>query len=287
MSEEEIDMENYSQEELFWKESTKEYVPMSDGAELLVYYTKKGGQNKKTILFLPGYATGVFSWSDLWDELHTEYDLYVFESREKNSSKVKWKHKADMNRLGLDVKETIEHFKFDQNNLFMIGSSFGCSTSARAMAEKWFKPAGILYNGPSVKFILPRKILWLAYILPAFVLQVIGIPIIRLWISIMFPKGFQKKHYNDFLGNANAMRWKKTLSTSRWNALEDYAKVPCKTWVTLDPDDSLHTVEFVETILSTIPDSTLVKVPSYNYMHHYPGARNFAKQIKELIESLE
>ena len=83
------------------------------------------------------------------------------------------------------------------------------------------------------------------------------------------------------------MRWKKTLSTSQWNALEDYAKIPSKTWVTLDPDDSLHTVEFVETILSTIPDSTLVKVPSYNYMHHYPGARNFAKQIKELIESLE
>jgi len=46
-------------------------------------------------------------------------------------------------------------------------------------------------------------------------------------------------------------------------------------------------VEFVETILSTIPGSTLVDVPSYNYMHHYPGARKFAKQIKELIESLE
>ncbi len=284
MTSSELDMETYTQAEKFWKDTKKEYIKMSDGAELLVYYTNKiKDSKKKTIFFFPGYATGVFSWSDLWDELYKEYNLYVFESREKDSAKVKWKHKGNMDRFGLDIKETIDYFGIDEKNIFAIGSSFGCSQVARAVVNEGFNPSGILFNGPSTKFILPRKILWLAYIIPAFVLQFIGIPIIKLWISTMYPKGFQRKHYHDFVNRANAMKWKKTLPVSRWNALVDYAEMDVPTWIVLDPHDSLHTEEFASTIISTIKNSQLVKVPDYNYMHHLPGAKEWAQRIGAII----
>jgi alpha-beta hydrolase superfamily lysophospholipase len=114
-------VDEYIQDELFWKESKKEYVKMGDGAELLCFYTNNGNNPKKpTILFIPGYGTGVFSWSDLWDELFQDYDFYVLDSREKATSKVKWKHKGDMNTLGHDIKEVIEHFNFNHMKLFII-----------------------------------------------------------------------------------------------------------------------------------------------------------------------
>jgi len=278
-------VEDYIQDELFWKESQKEYIKMRDGVELLCFYTKKSKDPEKPIiLFIPGYGTGVFSWSDLWDELYQDYDLYVFDSREKDTSKVKWKHNGDMNTLGYDVKEAIEHFNFDQKKLFIISASYGCSMQGRALAQGWINPAGTLLIGPSLKFILPRKVLWLAYILPSILMRFPGKLIVKTWVKMMVPPGFQRKAYLDFIGRASGMKWKKTLSTSRWDASEDYSKIKCPTWVTKDPNDSLHLVEFSETIKRLLPHATIVDVPDYLFMHHYPGVKEFGKMIKGYIE---
>lgn len=281
------DVENYVQDELFWKESKKEHIKMRDGAELLCFYTKKGNDSSKpSVLFIPGYGTGVFSWSDLWDELYKDHDFYVFDSREKDTSKVKWKHKGDMNTLAYDIKEVIEHFNFDQNKLFIISASYGCSMQGRALAEGWINPAGTLFIGPSIKFILPRKILWLAYILPSFLMRFPGRQIVKAWIKIMVPLGFQRKAYLDLVGRASGMKWKKTLSTSRWDASEDYSKIKCPTWVTKDPNDKLHLVEFTETVKRLLSHATIVEVPDYLFMHHYPDVEKFGKMIKGYINEI-
>jgi hypothetical protein len=283
----EPDLETYIQEKIFWEKSSKEYVTMSDGAELLCSYTT---QNKSssgiTILFGPGYGTGVPSWTDLWDELSPDFDFFVFDSREKSTSRVKWGHKANMERLGLDIKEIVEHFKFDESKLIIISASFGCSTLARAIVETDLNPAGIVFIGPSIKFILPRKILWLAYLIPSFILQYIAFPIVKLWINLVIPKGFQRKNYHGFISRANAMRWKKTLSIAKWNAMVDYEKITVPALITKDSKDALHTVSFSDNISAAIEGSRILEVPSYNYMHHRPGVKEFAQSLKDFIEEI-
>jgi len=281
------DLETYIQENIFWNKSRKEYVTMSDGAELLCFYTKQEkNPSGITILFGPGYGTGVPSWTDLWDELSPHYDFFVFDSREKSTSKVKWSHKADMDRLSQDIKEIVNHFNFDERKLIVISASFGCSTLARAIVGYELEPAGIVFIGPSVKFILPRKILWLAYIIPAFIAQYIGFPIIKLWINIIIPKGFQRKNYHGFISGANAMRWKKTLSIAKWDAMIDYEKVKTPALITKDSKDALHTVSFSDNISAAIVGSRILEVPGYNYMHHRPGVKEFAHSLKEFIKEV-
>ncbi|MCG3220573.1 MAG: hypothetical protein H7641_04260 [Candidatus Heimdallarchaeota archaeon] len=65
---------------------------------------------------------------------------------------------------------------------------------------------------------------------------------------------------------------------------EDYSKIKCPTWVTKDPNDSLHLVEFSETIKRLLPHATIVDVPDYLFMHHYPGVKEFGNMIKGYIE---
>ncbi len=281
------DLETYTQEKLFWNKSDKEYITMSDGAELLCFYNKqKKNPSDIAILFGPGFGTDVPSWTDLWDELSQHYDFYVFDSREKSTSKAKWSHKADMNRLGQDIKEIVTHFKFDENKLIIISASFGCSTLARAIVGYGLKPAGIVFIGPSIKFILPRKILWLAYIIPSFVLQYIAFPIVKLWIRLIIPEGFQRNNYQGFIGGANAMRWKKTLSISKWNAMVDYEKITTPALITKDSKDALHTVSFSDNISAAIEGSRILEVPGYNYMHLRPGVKIFAQSLMEFINEI-
>jgi len=283
----EPDLETYTQEKIFWEKSTKEYVEMSDGAELFCSYAKQDeNSNGTTILFGPGYGTGVPSWTDLWDELSTDFDFYVFDSREKSTSKVKWSHKADMERLGQDIKEIVEYFKFDESKLVIISASFGCSTLARAIVGYNLNPAGIIFIGPSTKFILPRKILWLAYLIPSFISQYIAFPIVKLWINMIIPKGFQRKNYHGFISSANAMRWKKTISIAKWNAMVDYEKIKTPAFITKDSKDALHTVSFSDNISAAIEGSRILEIPSYNYMHHQPGVKEFAQSLKDFIEEI-
>lgn len=281
------EQETYSQEKTFWNQSIKEYVTMSDGAELLCFYSKpEKNPNGITILFGPGFSTDVPSWTDLWDELAPYYDFYVFDSREKSTSKVKWGHKADMDRLGQDIKEIVDHFKFEERKLIVISASFGCSTLARAMVGYGLNPAGIVFIGPSIKFILPRKILWLAYVIPSFVLQYIAFPIVKLWIRLIIPEGFQRNNYQGFIGGANAMRWKKTISISKWNAMVDYEKITAPALITKDSKDALHTVSFSDNISTAIEGSRILEVPGYNYMHLRPGVKEFAQSLKDFIKEI-
>ena len=278
------DLDTYTQEKEFWNKSTKKYVRMSDGAELRCYFTKhEKNSSGLTILFSPGYGTDIPSWTDLWDELSPHCDFFVFESREKSSSKVKWNHKADMDRLGQDVKEIVDYFNFDEKKLIIISASFGCSTLARSIVGYGLNPICIVFIGPSTKFILPRKILWLAYLIPSFIAQYIGFPIVKLWIKLVIPAGFQRKTYLGFIGGANAMRWKKTISIAKWNAMVDYEKVVVPALITKDTKDALHTTSFSDNISATIKGSRILNVPSYEYMHHLPGVKEFAQSIRDFI----
>ncbi|MHA1303338.1 MAG: hypothetical protein ACTSPI_06525 [Candidatus Heimdallarchaeaceae archaeon] len=213
---------DYKQDTSFYDQTTKEYVPMSDGAELLHYYFKHENDSERfTIFFVPGFNTGTFSWNDQWSHLYKHFNLYVQEKRERKSAKVKWSHKANMDRLALDVKEAIEYFGIDEEKLVLMGPCIGASIIAHAVAERFVSPAGVVLNSPPQKFFIPRALLPLAYILPSFFMAIVGKPLLIAWLNISMPKGKQRDIYIRNLKNATGMRWKKFLAVTQWDSFVD------------------------------------------------------------------
>ncbi|MHA1353004.1 MAG: hypothetical protein ACTSPP_09480 [Candidatus Heimdallarchaeaceae archaeon] len=276
--------EDYVQDTSFYEEAKKEYVPMSDGAELLHYYTNK---NKDyTIFFVPGFNTGPFSWNDLWSHLYKDYNLYVQEKREMKSAKVKWGHKANMDRLSLDVKEAMDYLDLDEKKTFLMGPCIGASIISHAVATKKIEPLGVILNGPPKKFFLPKALLPLAYVLPAFFMGIIGKPLLVIWLNLSMPKGKQRDIYISNIRNATGMRWKKFLAVAWHDSFVDYPHVNCPALITGATEDRMHEAVIAKQVAEMIPKGEYVDTPSYYFAHYNPGAKEYAQIVKDFIEKI-
>ncbi len=279
--------EEYTQEALFYNEAERIYVPMSDGAELLVYFTKKGNRPKNcNILFIPGYASVPMSWNDLWDCLYEHYNLYVLETRDKITSKVKWKHKGNMNRSGLDIKETLEGLKLDPKKTIIFCASSSALYTSRALAEEWIDPLALIMVGPVRTPKLPSKLIFITHFIPSFVINGLLKFVGKIWVGTVVKEGVQRDRYKQYIGTASAMRWKKTCWVTWWDGTEDFKKIKTPSLMVGAIDEDLHVDNETQICVDLVPTSTYIQVPSFLYMHHLPGAADFTKQIIEFIDTL-
>jgi pimeloyl-ACP methyl ester carboxylesterase len=279
--------EDYTQKKLFITEASSEYVKMSDEAELKFIFTKKGKHPCKfSILFVPGFGTFYASWNDLWDELSNLFDLYVIDKRELRSSRVRWKHKATMDRLAEDLKDAVEHFKLDQKKLVLMGPCLGSSIIAHAVASKKLQPAGVILNSPPRRFVIPYTLLPLAYILPAFFMGIIGKPLIKTWLKITMKPSLQRETYLENINNASGMRWKKFLKITHWDSFDDYSLINCPAFVTGASEDRIHENKIAKEAAELIKNVEFMDTPSYYWSHYYPGILEYREKIEEFISSL-
>ncbi len=276
------------QKALFYKEAERVYVPMSDGAELLCYFTKKGkNPSGITILFIPGYASVPMSWNDLWDCLYEEFNLYVLETREKITSKVKWSHKGDMNRSGMDIGDALRGLKLDPKKTVIFCASASALYAMRGLAEKWLdEPLGLIMIGPVRTPKLPSKLIYITKFTPSFLIDGIISSIGKLWIGTVVPKGIQRDRYRQYVGTASAMRWKKTKSVTFWDGTEDFKKLKVSSLMVGAIQEELHVDNETKICVDLVETSEYLQVPSFMYMHHLPGAAEFTKQLTEYIEKI-
>jgi len=278
---------DYTQKKLFLKEASSEYVRMSDGAELKFIFTKKGKNSSNySILFVPGFATFYSSWNDLWDELYNLFNLYIIDKRELKSSKVKWKHKATMDRLAEDLKDAVEHFQIDQSNLVFMGPCLGSSIIAHAVASKKVNPAGVILNSPPRRFVLPYALLPIGYMFPSFFMGILGKPLIKTWIKLTMKPGLQRDTYLENISNASGMRWKKYLAITHWDSFDDYPSINCPTLVTGASEDRIHDNVIAKKTSDLIKNAKFLDTPSYYWSHYYPGVIEYTKEIKQFISTL-
>jgi pimeloyl-ACP methyl ester carboxylesterase len=279
--------EGYTPAAIFYQKSTKEYVTMSDGAELLILHKKTDTPDDSiNIVFIPGFSTGPYSWNDLWDCLHEEYNLYVVEKRELKSSKVKWKHKANMDRLAEDIENIIESLNLDLKRTVLMGTCLGSSIIGRVASRNNLQFLGLVLMNPPRKFFLPMVLLPIAYITPSFFMSIIGKPLIKTWMKLSLPPSQQREIYMETIRNANGMRWKKYLAITRWDSFDDYAQITSPTFVLGASEDKVHEDEIAREADSLIKNSEFIASPSYYWMHFLPGAEEFTAEVNKFIKKL-
>jgi len=274
-----------SQKAVFQRNSIKEYVRMSDDAELLVFRNRKLDK-EFNIIFLSGYAAIIEAWNDLLDSLMDDFNLYVPETREKPSSKVKFKHKGDINRLAKDINDIICNYNINVKKTIIIASSSASMFSARAIAKRLINPAGIIFLSPIRKATTSKKLILLTYIFPSWILQPFIKAVTRLWIKTVLPEGVQYSTYKHYIGSLTASRAKKTRSLAYWDSTEDFKKIKCSSWIFGSKDDNFHPKNDCFLIHELIPNSKYIQVPYFGYMHYIPDAKKFAEQIDECIKQI-
>ncbi len=282
-----IDVEEIikNQHALFYENSVKEYIKMSDGAELLVIrnvYSK----DVKNVLFLSGYLAIREAWSDFLDAIYEDFNLYVLETREKPSSKLKFRHKGDIFRYARDIFDTLKHFNLELNKTVIIASSNSGMYIARAIAEKLLNPVGIVLLGPIRKPNTSQKLIFVTYLLPSFILQPFLKAVTKKWFKTIVPEGIQYDTYKRYIETGTSWREKKNRQISRWDSSEDFKAIKCPTWIFGTKDDIYHPEAECFEIQKLITNSKLFQMPYFGYMHFNPDAKEFAKFVKKNIDSL-
>ena len=257
---------------------------MSDDQEVHCYHSNKDGNEESiTIFFVQGFGSGIYSWTDFWDELSKEYNLVVLDPRDKASVKLKKNSKCSVQRIALDLVETIHYLKIKEENICFIGSSLGASYIAHCLSQGWLKPKVCFLIAPSIEPRNPKFLLKSTLMFPSFIVDKLGKYIGRKYLKNKVAEGFQRKVFYNRIENTDVRRWKHCLNMHNWNASEDFKKMNSKVYIITSSEDKYHELKSVEEVRDLIQDSQIVKVPSYDFMHIKPGVEEFVRLIKEIL----
>lgn len=280
--------EEYPQDMIFFKESIKENVLMSDGQEIPCYYSKKQGNfEKTTFLFIQGVGPGVYSWTDFWDELFKKYDLVVIDSREKPTVNLKKKSECSVNRMSLDILEIMHHLKITEDNVVFFGSSIGIHYIAHCIGQGWIKPKGCFFVGPSVAPNYPKISSKIAFSLPVFLLEKIGKQIARRYLRNKIENVFQKKVYNDRINKIDVRRWKQCSRVRYWNSTDNLKKIECPVFIFSATEDRYHNTQAAILVGKLVQNNRIIDIPDYNFIHTKPGVVEYTNMIEKLIEDID
>lgn len=275
--------DEYPQNLFFLKEATKEYILMSDEQEVYCYYSiDKNSSSKFTLFFVQGFGSGVYSWTDLWDELAKEFNLVVLDPRDKETVKLNKRKKCTVRRIALDIIEILYYLKIDQEKLIFFGSSMGNAYIANSIRINSTKPRCCFFAAPSLIPRNPKFLLMLARILPDKIANKIGKYAGRKYLQDKVAEGFQRKLFYNRVEKINANRWKKCFKIHNYNATEDFEALDCPVYIISTEGDKFHEIESVEEVNEIIKESKIINVPSYDYYHTYPGVTEFTQQILKI-----
>ena len=277
--------ENYVQERTFVNNSSKEYIPMSDGEDIFCYhsidYEKKGDL---VFFFVQGYASGIFPWSDFWDALDKEFNLVVLDPRDKPTNKLTKKSECTTPRIALDIAETLHHLRIDEKNVVLFGSSIGASYVAHCVNKKMVNPLTCFLTGPSIIPRSPRLIVKIILPLPPKLLKIVGTIVARVYLKNRVSDGFQKQIFYERIKNVDVRRWKICKKLQDWDATEDFAGMEGQVFIIRTKGDKYHKIEDLNKANQLIKNSKIVDVPSYEFIHMKPGVYDFTIMLKKIIE---
>jgi len=271
----------------FVKESEKEYILMSDEQEVHCYYSKKKNDFKgTTIFFMQGFGSGVYSWTDFWDELYKDFDLIVMDPRDKATVKLKKKSKCIVQRIALDIAETLHHFRVEEKNVIFIGSSLGASYVAHCVSKGWIKPRGCFFAGPSTKPRSPKFLLYSTFIFPNYIVDKLGKFVGRKYLQNKVAEGFQRKVFYNRIENIDVRRWQHCIKMSNWDASEDFKQMDGVVYIIRTKGDKYHETNSTEEVKQLITNSHIIDVPSYEFIHVKPGVKEFTSILRDYIQKI-
>ncbi|MHA1317431.1 MAG: hypothetical protein ACTSQ6_07910 [Candidatus Heimdallarchaeaceae archaeon] len=242
----------------FEKISEEIFIEMSDHSILRILHVSSEKETSYTLLVIAGWASIPLGWNDFLLEAKKNFEIFYLESREKKSSILPQDSINDIERMALDICETVEKLNLRQDKLILFSSSFGTLLTAHALSYKMINPLLTVLIGPIAKVE------------------------IKLFKS---ESEEQAAKYLRVLKEADEVKWKKIgkaiAQKEYWNIYENISRYP--TLVIDESNDKMHNTEVTKKITSLIKTAKYVDLHT-NYFTHSADMAHF---LQDFLKNLE
>ncbi|HUU77440.1 MAG TPA: hypothetical protein VMX55_03790 [candidate division Zixibacteria bacterium] len=210
----------------YWDEKITEeiFIPIADG-EIRVFHVKPENiENKRKILFIPGWGVTHTGFYDLYETLQDSFEFYYLETREKGSSRLNIRI-ADMSvdQNAKDVQKVIDYLELSGTDFILTGPCWGATIILKGLLNKSLDAPTILCFDPMHKLWFSKFLVNLSPLIPAFFVNWLK-PIFKFVLFGNMKEKNQKKRSEEFVDNADVRKWKKAAYAARNLHLYDLVK---------------------------------------------------------------
>ena len=208
-------------------------------------------------------------WAPLLSAWVEKREIHYIETREKRSAKMAGKLRVQdfaMIHHAEDLKAVVEGLNLDSNVLW-FGSSLGATVILHGMMEGLLQGQAAFLIAPNTKFRFSTSMLpvisapWWCY--PPLI-RILGLPYLK-W-RLKEPKQYIR--YRRTLTQAHLLRLKRSVKANRrYDLPPNLDCIPAPVAICVAASDTLHSGDDSHGIADSLPNGSIVEVPSNQYAH--------------------
>ncbi|MBN1330343.1 MAG: alpha/beta hydrolase [Candidatus Heimdallarchaeota archaeon] len=186
------------------------HVPVEGGTIRVLHIKPENPLSIRPIVFISGWSTMPWLFSDFYEILHNRIEFYFVETREKSSSVIK-RRKADMSlgQKAKDVQTVINYFELDKLDFVLFGSCWGAAVIFQGLLDGSLRAPQLVTFSPMHKLWFNKYILKvLVPFLPAFIITIL-MKIVPFFMFLGMKAKKQKKRMQESFKDAVTWKWKK------------------------------------------------------------------------------
>ena len=246
------------------------HITAADGIELRVYSFKPNQPStSRPVVFIPGWTSVMEGWAPLLSSWVEKREIHYIETREKRSAKITGKLRVQdfaMIHHAEDLKTVVDALNLDSNVLW-FGSSLGATVILHGMMEGLLQGEAAFLIAPNTKF---RFATWMLPVIAAPwwcyppLIRILGLPYLK-W-RLKEPKQYIR--YRRTLTQAHLLRLKRSVKANRhYDLPSNLDRISAPVAICVAASDTLHTGDDSHGIADSLPNGSIVEVPSNQYAH--------------------
>ncbi len=270
----------------FEKIATEEYVSVNtEGTEKLrcLLHVKESNSTKNLVL-IPGYNSLPSAWDILVMEMKDDYNIWLFETREKYTAILPENASFEGERFAKDVAKLIEYYSLQDQEYIVLASSMSSLFVEKALVMQIINPKRAYLVGPLLKPPVPRWGYLLMYLTLPLTWYLFLKPLSKAyigWIKLRRDQKEQRKKYHHYLDTVNFRRLRKTSIYLKNFEISEEELTKIKTeCILVDAEkDTAHETEIVKIMKEHIEKASSYTLETNIDTHTLP--------MVELIRKLE
>ncbi len=251
------------------------YITMSDGVQLrIIDFTPKGDSRKSPMfVFVAGWISLISGWEGFLKSITAKYRTIYMDTREKNTSILPAHGKVSftMDRLKLDLKESLEKIVPRDRHFILSGSSLGATVILEEQLIAKRKPLCTILISPIAVFRFPS---FLGTVIPALhpSMYLIAKPVVKWYLRNFrldkHKEPEQVKKYENTLDAADPYKLKpNALAIRNYHIWEKLPGISVPTLIIGAKSDTLHGTDTLNRMLELLPRAAYRELASNKETH--------------------
>ena len=216
-------------------------IPVENGYIQIRHRSINGLSKSRPVVVIPGWGATFEGFQEVFSILRDIPELYVIETREKNSSRLEKNARMDMSQQARDLDRAIEYLELKDQDFILFGSCWGASILLQGLIDKSLTAPTIVAMDPMHRLWYPKWVLkYVSPYLPVFILNLIK-PIMKASALRGMNEKVQRQRAVDFIDKGDIGKWKKVAeAVTEFELFGNMSQVNEEVFVFNGTHDKIH-----------------------------------------------